>query len=195
MDGWYFATAFGTANEHEVIRELPVHPDDLNAGLVIPQYEPVAVRDGYIRPFYSSPDLTGVVLSIENPFNGRFAGFPIDSPYDDDGNPKTERKICIIRDGRVILPAVIDPPADDWMVEGKNCLFVLNRETIQGEKHVVAYIPVTGEPYGWNYWWLLRAGLCRVTKLRRFWVGGSRWWIHQAVCSFHPSLVFAWEGY
>jgi len=191
--GWFFATA--NWKEHEEIRGLPVHPDDLDAGLVIPQYEPVAVRDGYIRPLYATPDYTGIVLSLSSlPTGRKFAGFPIDSPYDDDGNLKTERKLCIIRDGRVILPAVISPPAEDWLVEGKNWYFLLNRDTIQGEKRIVAYLFVTEDPFIWDYYYISRAGMCRVTKLRRFYVGGNQWWLHQAACSFHPSLVFSWEG-
>jgi hypothetical protein len=191
--GWFFATA--NWKEHEDIRGLPVHPSDLSAGLVIPQYEPVAVRDGYIRPLYTDPNYTGVVLGLQwNPTGRKFAGFLLDSPYDEDGNLKTERKICIIRDGRAFLPAVISPPDWDVLVEGRNWHFVLNRDTIRGEKRVVAYL-MGGENYSWNYFYERRSGMCRITKFRRFYVGGSQWWLHQASCSFHPSLVYAWEGY
>ena len=191
--GWFFATA--NWKEHEDIRGLPVHPSDLSVGLVIPQYEPVAVRDGYIRPLYSDKDYTGIVLGLQrNPTGRKFAGFLIDSPYDDDGNLKTERKLCIIRDGRVFLPAVISPPDWDVLVAGRNWHFVLNRDIIQGEKRVLAFL-MGGENYPFEYYFDRRSGMCRITKFRRFYIGGNYFWIHQASCSFHPTLVFSWEGY
>jgi hypothetical protein len=192
--GWFFATA--NWNEHEEIKVLPVHPDDLSAGLVIPQYEPVAVRDGYIRPLYTDKEYIGIVLSLTyNPTGRKLAGFLVDSPYDDDGNLKTERKLCIIRDGKVVLPAIVSPPEQDWMVEGKNWYFLLQRQTIQDEKHIVAYLFVTTDPNIWYSFYTIRSGMCRVTKLRRYYVGGTWWWLHQVACGFHPSLVFTWEGY
>jgi len=191
--GWFFATA--NWNEHEDIRVLPVHPDDLSAGLVLQQYEPVAVRDGHVRPLYPERDYTGIVLSLTyNPTGRRLAGFLIDSPYDEDGGLKTERKLCIIREGRIVLPAVISPPEEDWFVYGRNWYFKLHRHTLQGRNHIVAYLWATRDPNVWSSFYGIRAGMCRVTVLRRFYVGGIFRWLHQAVCYFHPSLVFTWGG-
>jgi len=191
--GWFFATT--NWNEHEDIRGLPVHPSDLSAGLVIPQYEPVAVRDGYIRPLYTDPNYTGIVLSqASNPTNRKVAGFLIDSPYDDDGNLKTERKICIIRDGRVLLPAFLAPVELEWMAKGRNWYFLLYRDTVRGEKRVAAHISITDDPAAMLYQYHIRAGVCRITKFRLFYVGGNYRWIHQAACYFYPPLVFSWEG-
>jgi hypothetical protein len=180
-------------NEHEKIVELPQHPDDLNAGMVIPQHELVSVVDGYIRPLYTSPNQNGILISLQTEPTRKIAGFLIDVPYDDDGIVKKKRKLCIIREGRVVLPALIFPPENDWMALGKSEYpFGLGRYPVKGEMRIFAVLyvglisPTLEELYG------VRAGICREIRIRRYYIGGTYHWIHQAKCYFNPKFLLGW---
>jgi hypothetical protein len=190
MDGWFFATA--NWNEHEELKVLPVHPDDLNAGLVIPQYELVTVMDGRIRPLYTDPTHTGTVLSLSFEPPRKVAGFVIDAPHDENGVLKKERKLCIIRHGRVVLPALIEPPNQDWRALGQSHIpFEVHRYNI-GVRRLVALVrpnwTITEEEDYFNS----RAGLCRDVRIRCYYIGGYYQWIHQAKCYLEPRFLLGW---
>jgi hypothetical protein len=189
--GWFFTTA--NWNEHKDVRGLPVHPDDLNAGLVIPQYELVAVENGYIRPLYDDPTKTGLLFTSGTEPSRKVAGYLIDTPYDEDGVVKKERKLCIIREGRVILPALVFPPENDWMLLRKSEYpFLLGRYPVNNENHVFATLyvgmvsPNEEELYG------IRVGVCRDIRIRQYYVGGTYQWMHQAKCCFKPAFILSW---
>jgi len=199
MDGWFIAMS--NWNEHERVVELPVHQDDVNAGMVIPQYEIVSVENGHIRPIYRDPNAVGIILSLTHvPAWGtprKVAGFLIDRPYDEDGVLKRRRKLCIIRNGRVILPAIAEAPNEDWsLVRGRAIFFVIGRYLLAGVRRVVAVLSVrtgTGHPDEADAIFGSRAGICKEVKIRCFYVGGRYRWIHQAKCYLHPSFLLGWE--
>jgi len=189
-DGWFFATA--NWNEQEDIRVLPVHPDDLSGGLVIPQYELVTVENGHIRPLYTNPNYVGTVLSLAFEPPRRLAGFVIDAPYDE-GALKRERKLCIIRHGRVVLPALIEPPNRDWRALGQSHIpFTLNRFLVRGERRLMALVRPDWVLTQEEDYYTSRAGMCRDVKIRLHFIGGHYRWIHQAKCYFEPRFLLGW---
>jgi hypothetical protein len=192
-DGWISTIA--NWNEHKEIVELPQHPDDLNAGMVIPQYELVTVEDGYVRPLYTTPTQSGTLMALPSEPSRKIAGYLIDTPYDDDGVLRKQRKLCIIREGRVVLPALIYPPDKDWKAVGKEYLtFKLGRYPVNGDMRVLAYVfaEVAGFPDTFEMQYNSRTGVCRDIRIRCYYIGGLYQWLHQAKCYFYPAFIMTW---
>jgi len=178
--------------ESERIVELSVNQQDVAAGLIIPRRELVAIQDGEVRPLYTYPSFSGRIFGTVVEPSRKLGGYVIDEPYDEDGNLKTTRKVCIIRNGVLQIPVLFVQHTWINIKHMKEWAFTLQRVDIGGKRRIVGILYYHPDyDYWYNIFYIYRAGWCR-DFIRRQWIGGSYEWLCQAKVTFLPQYVLGW---